>query len=317
MGDGIFFGGSVIAAFLAGGVALFAPCCISVMLPAYVASAFQNRRALVAMTLLFAAGIATIILPIALGAAAIQRFIVGQHPVVYTIIGLTLLALAAYTLLGGRLHLPMPGARAGGKAGPLSVYLLGVFSGTASSCCAPVLAGVVALSGVAGSFGRALGLGTAFVFGMVAPLFVLSLMWERLAERRDGLFRPRTLTWRIGGLSRTISVSALASGILLVLMGAATLVVGLTSDSMPNPSGWQARFGAQLQHNAAVLTKDLSGVPGIVAVLSLATAAALLVRRALRETAGHDPDNLSPSPLTDEPDAVDPDHQEQHEREYA
>jgi cytochrome c biogenesis protein CcdA len=40
----------VIAAVVAGAIALFAPCCISAMLPAYFASSFQNRRRLVAMS---------------------------------------------------------------------------------------------------------------------------------------------------------------------------------------------------------------------------------------------------------------------------
>src|ERR1700687_5010981 len=69
MDTSIFFGGSAIAAFVAGLIALFAPCCISVMLPAYFASSFRNRGVLVAMTILFAAGIATVILPLAMGAA--------------------------------------------------------------------------------------------------------------------------------------------------------------------------------------------------------------------------------------------------------
>lgn len=72
MDTSLFFGGSVVAAMVAGSVSLFAPCCISVMMPAYLASAFQNRRLLVAMTFLFAAGIATVILPIALGVVALQ-----------------------------------------------------------------------------------------------------------------------------------------------------------------------------------------------------------------------------------------------------
>lgn len=42
LGSALFFGGSVIAAVLAGAVALFAPCCISVMLPAYFATAFHD-----------------------------------------------------------------------------------------------------------------------------------------------------------------------------------------------------------------------------------------------------------------------------------
>ncbi len=156
----IFFGGSVVAAVIAGSVSLFAPCCISIMLPAYFSSAFQNRRALVAMTFLFAAGVGTVILPIAVGAAFLQRLFVSQHALIYTGAGVLLLALAGYMLAGGRIHLPMPGRAAGGRTGPLSVYSLGMFSGVTSSCCAPVIAGVIALSGAAGSFGAAAGLGS-------------------------------------------------------------------------------------------------------------------------------------------------------------
>lgn len=43
----IFFGGSIAAATIAGMIALFAPCCVSVMLPAYFAASFQNRRLLI------------------------------------------------------------------------------------------------------------------------------------------------------------------------------------------------------------------------------------------------------------------------------
>jgi cytochrome c-type biogenesis protein len=182
----VFFGGSVVAAVVAGAIALFAPCCVSVMLPAYLAGAFKNRATLVAMTLVFAAGVATVILPIALGAQAFRRLFTAQHTAVFTTGALLMLGLGVYTLLGGQIHLPMPGRRAGGRGGISGVYLLGVFSGVASSCCAPVLAGVIALSGVASSFAIALGLGVAYVFGMVAPLFAISLLWER---RDWGTFR--------------------------------------------------------------------------------------------------------------------------------
>jgi cytochrome c-type biogenesis protein len=79
MDPSILFGGSFAAAFIAGIIALFAPCCISVMLPAYFAGTFQNRRLLVAMTLLFAAGIATVILPIVLGASFLVSLFATQH----------------------------------------------------------------------------------------------------------------------------------------------------------------------------------------------------------------------------------------------
>jgi len=215
MDTSLFFGGSAIAAFIAGVVALFAPCCISVMLPAYFASSFRNRSVLVAMTAIFFAGVATIILPLAMGASALRQLFTSQHTAIYIAAGLLLIGMALYTMLGGRLHLPVPGRRSNGKAGPLSVYTLGMFSGITSSCCAPVLAGVIALSSLAQSYLLALGLGAAYVFGMVAPLFVISLLWDRYDWRSSRLFRPRTITWRLGPLRRTISGSAVASAVLL------------------------------------------------------------------------------------------------------
>lgn len=283
MDTSLFFGGSVVAAVVAGSVSLFAPCCISVMLPAYFATAFQNRRLLVAMTFLFAAGVATIVLPIALGAAALRDLLLEEHTAIYVGMGLVLLGLAAYTLLGGRLRIPMPGGRAGGRAGPLSAYSLGIFSGVASSCCAPVLAGVVALSGVASSFGASLGLGAAYVFGMVAPLFAISLLWERFDWRSSRLFRPRTFGYRLGPLRRTISGSALASGLLLAAMGGAVLWVGLASDAMPSPEGWVARVSAELRHYGDVVTDALAWVPSWAGAILVVALVALLARHALRQ----------------------------------
>lgn len=307
----LFFGGSAVAAMIAGAVALFAPCCISVMLPAYFATAAQNRRMLVAMTFLFAAGVATIILPLALGAAFVQRVLIGQHTIVYTVAGVILVALAAYTFLGGRMHLPMPGRRAGGRAGPLSVYTLGAFSGVASACCAPVLAGVLALSGAAASFGAALGLGTAFVFGMVAPLFVISLMWDRYDWSSSRLFRPRQVSLRIGPWRRSLSGTALASSTLLLLMGLGTLYIGLFRDAMATPGGWQESLSAELQHYGSVLTKALDFVPSWAGAVLLGLLLLLLARLALRQVSGPsygdfehaDPDLKRADPIDDSDDS--------------
>lgn len=286
MESSVFYGGSVLAAFIAGGIALFAPCCISVMLPAYFASSFQNRRLLVAMTFLFTAGVATVILPIALGASALRQLFTTQHTLIYVTGGVLLLFLAAYTLLGGQLHLPMPGRRAGTAAGPWSVYTLGTFSGIASACCAPVLAGVIALSGAASSFGLALGLGSAYVFGMVAPLFVLSLLWDRFDWRASRLFRPRSFTIRLGSLQRTVTGTNLASGLLLLLIGVGMIWIGLTSDGMAAASGWQAELFVRLQHYGKLLTDALVWLPGWGAALLLLGGAALLAWRALRQVQG-------------------------------
>jgi cytochrome c-type biogenesis protein len=267
MSSSIFFGGSVLAAIIAGAIALFAPCCISVILPTYFASSFQNRRVLVAMTFLFAAGIATVFLPIAMGASLLRQLLVTQHSAIYITGGLLMLALAVYVLLGGQIHLPMPGRRAGGKVGVLSVYSLGIFSGVASSCCAPVLAGVIALSSVVSSFWLALGLGTAYVFGMVVPLFVIALLWDRYNWRASRLFWPRTFTWRLGPITRTLTATSLASGLLLALIGGGMLWIGLAYRSMPPLANWQVPLSAALQHVGQVITNALAWIPNWVGAL--------------------------------------------------
>ncbi|HET7639656.1 MAG TPA: cytochrome c biogenesis CcdA family protein [Ktedonobacteraceae bacterium] len=285
MESSIFFGGSVIAAVVAGMLALFAPCCISFMLPAYFASSFQNRLRLVAMTFLFAAGVATIILPIALGASLLRQLFAVQHMTIYVIGGVLLLGLAIYLLLGGQIHLPMLGQRAGGKAGILTTYTLGIFSGITSSCCAPVLAGVIALASVAPSFLLALGLGTAYVFGMVAPLFVISLLWEHYNWKSNRLFHPKSFTWHLGPMRRTLGVTNLFSGLLLLLMGGAMIWVGLTSTAMTTPTGWQATFFVWLQHVGQLITGALAWLPNWVVAPALILLISLLARRAFKQGA--------------------------------
>src|SRR5712691_10958914 len=296
MHGSILFGGSVVVATVGGIIALLAPCCVSVMLPSYFAGAFHNRRTLVAMTFVFGAGVATIILPIALGAAALRRAIFGHHAAVYLAGAALLVGLGAYTLAGGRLRIPQPGGRAVARGGPFGVYSLGVFSGVATACCAPVLAGVIALSGAASSFLTSLVLGLAYVFGMVGPLFAAALAWDRYGERFAVLTRPRTITYRIGRMTRTISGTALASGVVLILMGAITAWIGLHPDAMGN-KGWQATLTAHLQHYGHVVTDAVRWLPGWIAILAIVIVAVALVRRATREL--QPPQPTSPKPTTE------------------
>lgn len=148
----VLFGSALVVSFLGGLVALLAPCCVTVMLPAFLASSFRRRVGLLAMTGVFAAGVATIILPIGLGARALSAAIAGHHLVVFAAGGSAMVALGLAVLSGWKPSLPTVGMRPNAGHGATSVYLLGPFSGAASACCAPVLAGVVVLAGASGSF---------------------------------------------------------------------------------------------------------------------------------------------------------------------
>jgi hypothetical protein len=149
-----------------------------------------------------------------------------------------------------------------------------------------VLAGVIALSSVVPTLGLALGLGAAYVFGMVAPLFAIALLWSSYDWRR--LFQLKPITWRIGPLRRTLPVAMLASGVLLVTMGIATIWVGLTSDSMASSSYWAMLIAVRLQQAGRAITDALTWVPNWLAAAALSIGVALLGWRALAQLRGGD-----------------------------
>ena len=281
-------GSRLIAAFLGGAVALFAPCCISVMLPAYFASTFRRRRYLVAMTFVFAAGVATVILPIGLGASWVSSLIQGHHTPVFLTGGILMILLGLATAAGWRPPLPSLGMRARPGGGALSVYTLGAFSGAASACCAPVLAGVVALSGTVASFAVALTIGLAYVLGMVVPLFAIALLWDRRDWGNSRLLRSRSVSIRLGGLRATVGIASIVSGALLVGMGVLVTVIAFTGPAM-DQSGWQAQLGARLDHYASRATAWLGHAPGWIYLVVLVLGVTGLARVAMRQVAAPPP----------------------------
>src|SRR5690625_2518058 len=221
MGSELLTTGSVLAAFFAGGVALFAPCCIVFLAPSYLAGAVKNRRwRILPLTFVFAAGLALVLVPITLGVSMLSGAINQYHAQLYWAGGLLMIALAGLSLSGTMWSLPRflraPDTTRGDSA---SFFALGVLSGIASSCCAPVLAGVVTLSVLAGSAAGGVALGLAFVFGMVFPLFVMALVWDkaRLGERR--LFRARLIKVRLAGRTLVTNTVNLAVAIAFAVMG--------------------------------------------------------------------------------------------------
>ena len=135
------------------------------LLPSYMAAAVKNRRwRLLPLTFAFAAGLALILVPITVGISLVAATISKYHTYFYWAGGLLMFALAAFSLSGRMWSMPRllraPDAARGDTA---SMFALGVFSGIASSCCAPVLAGVMTLSALSGSTVGATALGLAYV----------------------------------------------------------------------------------------------------------------------------------------------------------
>ena len=186
----LLMAGSLAAAFAAGMVAFFAPCCAGVMMPAYLAAIGGGRRLRVArLTAVYVLGVSVVVLPITLGAAALAGYVSRWHPQMFAIGGLMMIGVAVALWRGTMLPIDVPQPRMSGST--LSVFGLGVFSGAATACCAPVLAGAIALSATSGTIAGGLLLGIAYVAGMMTPLIPVALLFGKARTRvKDPKFDP-------------------------------------------------------------------------------------------------------------------------------
>ena len=282
MGD-LLTTGSVLAAFFAGGVTLFAPCCIVFLAPSYLAVAVKNRRwRLLPFTFVFAAGLALVLVPITLGMGLLAGAIANYHAPLYYAGAVLMFALAALSLSGRMWSLPSfiasPDTTRGDTA---SFFSLGVFAGVASSCCAPVLAGVMTLSALSGSAIGGLTLGVAYVFGMVFPLFVMALIWDKahLADRR--WMRVRVVRLRLAGQVLVTNSLNIAIATAFVIMGSFVLYLAAAGE-MTGGSAAQGSVGRSLSGTFERIQQWLTPVPEVVQGLALLAVAAVFVVATLR-----------------------------------
>ena len=277
MGD-LLTTGSVLAAFLAGGVALFAPCCIVFLAPSYMAVAVKNRRwRLLPLTFVFAAGLALVLVPITLGMSLVASTIANYHAPLYYAGGALMLALAAFSLSGRMISMPSflraPDTARGDSA---SFFALGVFAGVASSCCAPVLAGVMTLSALSGSPLGGIALGLSYTFGMVFPLFVMALAWDRFRLGERTWLRAKPIRIRFAGRVLATNTVNLVVALGFALMGGFVIYLANTGRMTGGP-GFQVAMGRGLERVFTRIESWTDPVPEPVLGLAVLALAAVFV----------------------------------------
>jgi len=290
----IIFSASIIASFLAGMVALFAPCCITVLLPAYLASAFREKRNVLKMTFVFFAGIAVVLLPIGLGAAWLADIFKSFHKELYIFGGLFMLLLAIFSIAGkGVSIIPMPKRLkiSGFDARhPKSVFLLGMFSGAATSCCAPVLAGAVTLAVLSGVFWKAVIVIFSYIFGMTFPLFIAAYYYDKFKLEQSRFIKGRILEVKLpaflsrGDAAETLHVHStnLLSGAVFSVMGTILLVLGFSGNAFWSPE-MQAKIGNALNGWSQNALEILMKAPNILWGSVIMLFFAFFLYRAIKE----------------------------------
>ncbi len=251
---------------MAGIIALAMPCCFSVLLPSYFAQSFKSKTRRLGMTVIFSAGIATIMLPIAFGALIVAQSISAHHDLVFVAGGFLMIVFGLWTLWG-RGMLPMLNFPVNLKRTDLpSVYTLGLFSGAATTCCAPVLAGVLVLSALSTSALEGLLIGFTYVAGMVFPLFMIGLLWDRFPVKRDSFLRGRMLYLSFRGQEFSVHSSKLIAGAMFIVMGTVTVALGVTGNMIAVPgTAVVAVLRAGFQDSVVGFFSDARGVVAVAA----------------------------------------------------
>ncbi len=213
---------SLVAAFVAGALALLSPCS-ALLLPSFFAYAFAGRSRLLLRTGAFYLGLLATLVPMGTGASAASSVFYGHRPLLIAVAGWSIIALGVMQIAGrsfampfaGRLQAWSQGRAAGTGAGWLSTAALGAVYGLAGFCSGPVLGAILTMAATERSpIGGGLLL-AVYALGMAAPLFLLALMWDRLELGRRAWLRGREL--RAGPIR--VHSTALVSGILFVVIG--------------------------------------------------------------------------------------------------
>jgi cytochrome c biogenesis protein CcdA len=205
----------VPVAYLAGVLALLSPCS-GAILPAFFAYGLDGKGQLVRRTYVFYLGLALVFVPVSGASSLVNDLVLDHQDVVFAVGGAVLIAFGLVALLGvdlGRLLAQVgiepsrvgQGRVHGAETEDGKLYLLGaVFGFATSSCTAPILGSLVALT-VSTGLSALAGVGLFLVFGLgiVTPLFAMAVLFEDSdAVRRVAGADPITL--RVGRFERRV-----------------------------------------------------------------------------------------------------------------
>ncbi len=256
MTNDILMNTSLIIAFFGGMVMLFAPCCITLMLPAYLGTVFKSRSKVILMTAIFAAGVASIILPIVLGARFLTSFFSSYHGYVFAAGSMVMIAIGIMTLLGKKITIPFVSKLQSPRVtDAASAYILGVFSGISSACCAPVLLGALTLAAISPSLFQAGAIGLAYTFGIVFPLFIMGIFYKKRLWRSSRKLQEKKVTF--GNFST--SLANFLSFVIFSGAGLFFLILAITGNDPVSSS--TSELAINIKHLVDVLTEPIRAIP--------------------------------------------------------
>jgi cytochrome c-type biogenesis protein len=220
--------------------------------------------------------VATVVWPLTVGAAGLSQLISANHETMFLLGGAMMVLAGAATLAGWMWH-HAPSMGGGDPSGVVGIYGMGVFAGAATACCAPVLAGAVAIAGISGSWWAGALLGVFYLLGLVTPLLLSALGISKLRGR----VKDPMLTLNIAGRRIHTTLARLVGGTSFLVLGGLLITLALTGNARTAPDA-QKTFGRWLTARANDISAAIPTGAGWALMLTFLAAGIYLSVRALR-----------------------------------
>lgn len=270
----------LIAAFFGGALALLSPCG-ALLVPAFFAALTGSKTRLIMHTAVFYLGLLLVLAPLGVASGTIGAIFTAHRSTVIVVTSLLLVLLGVVQIIAGGFDLArfLPAANrlpehAAARRGLPRTAALGAASGLVGACTGPILGAVLTLAAARGDAVAAVLLLAVYGAGMVVPLVVIALGWNRFAGPLRERLHRRTVT--IAG--RKMQPVSLVTGVVLIILGA---VFWTTNGLVTMPELLSAQTQLRLQETIGRLTGTWLDVAVVTAV-----GATILVVWARRRRAG-------------------------------
>ena len=145
----------------------------------------------------------------------------------------------------------------------VSVYVLGIFSAIATTCCAPVLAGVLTLSALPGSVFLGGVYTLAYVLGMVLPLFLIAFFLDKIDFTKKFFAFRKSLSYTVLGQKIHPTFANLFSGLMFLVLGIVIIYLAKTSQ-LTSHSSYQVTLNIYLTTFIKIISNFTKLIPEVV-----------------------------------------------------
>ncbi len=250
-------------------LSLLSPCS-ALLLPAFFAYAFQSKRELTARTGLFYLGLATVFIPLGMGASLATALFLDHRDTMILVAGVLLIGFGIAELAGRSLSFLRLGGGVEETQTLLGTYSLGLVYGFGGFCSGPILGSVLTVAATDDNVVRGGGLLATYALGTVAPLFVLAALWDRAQIGRRRWLRG--WGFQVGPL--TIHSTNLIAGTVFILLGVSFIALQGTTSLAGLYEGWGF---TNLSFDADSWVKDVTSWVPDAAVFALAVSALIIL----------------------------------------